>query len=148
MKVILLKDVKGLGKSGDLVNAKDGYARNFLFPKGLAIEATEPNLKKWKKDMEQKKQKEKEEYEQALKLKEKIEGITVEIRSKAGEGGKLFGSITSKDISEALKKQYNIDIDKRKIEMKDNIKSLGTTHVDVRVYTEITATLKVKVTEE
>lgn len=148
MKVILLKDVKGLGKAGDLVNAKDGYARNFLFPKGLAIEATESNLKKWKKDMEEKKKREKEEYEEALKLKEKIESITVEIKGKAGEGGKLFGSITSKDISAALKKQHNIDIDKKKIEMKDNIKSLGTTNVDVRVYTEVTATLKVKVTEE
>jgi large subunit ribosomal protein L9 len=148
MKVILLKDVKGLGKSGELVNAKDGYARNFLFPKGLAIEATESNLNKWKKDMEDKKKREKEEYENALKLKERIEGITVEIRSKAGEGGRLFGSITSKDISAALKKQHNIDIDKRKIEMKDNIKTLGTTNVEVRVYTEITATLKVRVTEE
>lgn len=148
MKVILLKDVKGLGKSGDLVNAKDGYARNFLFPRGLAIEATESNLNKWKKDMENKKQREKEEYENALKLKERIESITVEIKSKAGEGGRLFGSITSKDISSALKKQHKIDIDKRKIEMKDNIKSLGITNVEVRVYTEITATLKVKVTEE
>jgi len=148
MKVILLKDVKGLGKSGELVNAKDGYARNFLFPKGLAIEATEANLNKWKKDMENKKRKEKEEYENALKLKERIESITVEIKSKAGESGKLFGSITSKDISTALKEQHNIDIDKKKIEMKDNIKSIGTTSVEVKLYTEVTATLKVKVTEE
>lgn len=148
MKVILLKDVKGLGKAGDLANAKDGYARNFLFPKGLAIEATKSNLEKWKKDMEKKKQREKEEYEKALKLKEKIESITVTIKSKAGERGKLFGSITSKDISEALKKQHKINIDKRKIEMKDNIKSLGTTSVEVKVYTEISATLKVKVVEE
>lgn len=148
MKVILLKDVKGLGKAGDLVNAKDGYARNFLIPKGLAVEATKSNLSKWEKDMELKRQKEKEEYEEALKLKEKIESITVEIKSKAGEGGKLFGSITSNDIARELKKQHNIDIDKRKIELKDNIKSLGTTDVIIRVYTELTATLKVKVIEE
>lgn len=148
MKVILLKEVKGLGKPGELVNAKDGYARNFLFPKGLAIEATEANLSKWKRDMENKKKKEKEEHESALKLKERIENITVEIKSKAGEGGRLFGSITSKDISAALKEQHNIDIDKKRIEMKENIKTLGTTNVEVRVYTEITATLKVKVTEE
>ncbi|NLY67162.1 MAG: 50S ribosomal protein L9 [Tissierellia bacterium] len=148
MKVILLKDVKGLGKAGDLVKAKDGYARNFLIPKGLAVEATKSNLSKWEKDMELKRQKEKEEYEEALKLKEKIESITVEIKSKAGEGGKLFGSITSNDIARELKKQHNIDIDKRKIELKDNIKSLGTTDVIIRVYTELTATLKVKVIEE
>ena len=148
MKVILLKDVKGLGKAGDLVKAKDGYARNFLIPKGLAVEATKSNLSKWEKDMELKRQKEKEEYEEALKLKEKIESITVEIKSKAGEGGKLFGSITSNDIARELKNQHNIDIDKRKIELKDNIKSLGTTDVIIRVYTELTATLKVKVIEE
>ena len=148
MKVILLKDVKGLGKAGDLVKAKDGYARNFLIPKGLAVEATKSNLSKWEKDMELKRQKEKEEYEEALKLKEKIESITVEIKSKAGEGEKLFGSITSNDIARELKKQHNMDIDKRKIELKDNIKSLGTTDVIIRVYTELTATLKVKVIEE
>ncbi|NLX61644.1 MAG: 50S ribosomal protein L9 [Tissierellia bacterium] len=148
MKVILLKDVKGLGKAGDLVNAKDGYARNFLIPKGLAVEATKSNLSKWEKEMELKREKERQEYEEALKLKEKIESITIEIKSKAGEGGKLFGSITSNDIAKELKKQHNIDIDKRKIEMKDNIKSLGTKDVLIRVYTELTATLKVKVIEE
>lgn len=148
MKVILLKDVKGLGKEGELVNAKDGYARNFLFPKKVAIEATQSNLKKWEKDMANKKQKEKEEYEAALKLKEKIESLTVELKGKAGEGGRLFGSITSKDISKALKKQHKIDIDKRKIEMEDNIKNLGTTTVEAKIYPEITATLRVKVVEE
>lgn len=148
MKVILLKHVKGLGKEGDMVNAKDGYARNYLLPKKFAIEATPANTKKWKIDMKNKKQKEKEEYESALKLKEKIENSTVELKSKAGEGGRLFGSITSKDISGALKKQHNIDIDKKKIEMDDNIKSLGVTTVEVKVYPETTATLRVKVVEK
>lgn len=147
MKVILLKDVKGLGKAGDLVNAKDGYARNFLFPKKLAIEATPANLEKWKERKKLEAEQEKKEHEEALKLKEKLESISVELKGKAGDGGKLFGSITSKDIAENLKKQHNIDVDRRKIEMKDNIKSIGETLVEVRVYPEITAKLKVKVVE-
>ena len=148
MKVILLKDVKDLGKAGELVNSKTGYARNFLFPKGLAIEATPANLKQWEeeqKKIEDKKQKEKEE---ALELKGKIEKITVELKGKGGEGGRLFGSITSKDIADKLKKQYKLDIDKKKIELKDNIKAAGITNVDVRVYPEITANLKVNVVIE
>ena len=148
MKIILLKDVKGLGKKGDLVNSKTGYARNFLFPKELAIEATSANLKKWEvetKDKEDRVQKEKEE---ALKLKDKIEELTIDIKGKGGEGGRLFGSITSKDIADSLKNQYKIDIDKKKIELKENIKTAGITSVDVRVYPEITANLKVNVTIE
>ena len=148
MKIILLKDVKSLGKEGDLVDAKDGYARNFLFPKNLAVEATPGNRKKWEERKKIQRAKEKEEKKEALKLKEKIEGITLELKGKAGEGGRLFGSITSKDISDALVKQYNIKIDKRKIELKDNIKTIGSTQVEIRVYPEITANLKVKVIEE
>lgn len=147
MKVILLKDVKGLGKSGELVNAKDGYARNFLLPKNIAIEATKENLAKWKQEQKELKKQEEAEKAEALSIKEKLEKTTVEFKSKAGENGKLFGSITSKDIAEKLKKEYKIEIDRRKIEMDDNIKELGTTNVIVRVYPEITASLKVKVTE-
>lgn len=148
MKVILLKDVKDLGKAGELVNSKTGYARNFLFPKELAIEATPANLKKWEeemKEMEAKKQKEKEE---ALDLKERIEKVTVELKGKGGEGGRLFGSITSKDIADNLKKQHKLEVDRKKIELKDNIKTAGITNVEVRVYPEITASLKVNVTIE
>lgn len=145
MKVILLKDVKALGKKGELVNAKTGYARNFLLPKGDAIEATPGNLAKWKEEQKELEQEKQENYEEAMDLKKKIESITVELEGKAGEGGKLFGSITSSDIADALKKQHKIDIDRRKIDLKDNIKTLGTTNVDVKVYTEITATLKVNV---
>ncbi len=148
MKVILLKDVKGLGKEGELVNAKDGYARNFLLPKGDAIEATPANLKKWKQEKAKEEERKKNEYNEALKLKEKIDAITVVIEGKAGEGGRLFGSITSKDIADALKSQHKIDIDKRKIELKDNIKALGMTSVDVRVYTEVVAKLNVNVKEQ
>ena len=115
MKVILLKEVKGLGKEGDLVNSKDGYARNFLFPKNLAIEATPANLKKWEDKKQAKEEKKKEELNEALQLKEKVEKLTVDIKAKGGTGGRLFGSITSQDISNALNKQHKIDIDKRKI---------------------------------
>ncbi|NMA86401.1 MAG: 50S ribosomal protein L9 [Tissierellia bacterium] len=148
MKVILLKDVKGLGSAGEMVNAKDGYARNFLFPRNLAVEANAQNMKKWEEQKKIDKAKEKEEYENALKLKGKIESINLELKSKAGEGGRLFGSITSKDIADLLKSEYNIEIDRRKIEMKENIKTLGNTQVAVRVYPEVVANLNIKVVEE
>ncbi|MBW4828360.1 MAG: 50S ribosomal protein L9 [Clostridiaceae bacterium] len=148
MKVILLKDVKGLGKKGDLVNAKDGYARNYLLPKEIAIEATEGNLRTLKEKKKIEKKKREEEYNKALKLKKKLDETSIEIKGKAGEGGKLFGSITSKDISGALKKQHNVKIDKRKIALDDNIKTLGTTIVEVKIYPEVVANLAVKVTEE
>ena len=148
MKVILLRDVKDLGKKGDLVNAKSGYARNFLIPKGDALEATPGNLEKWKKEQAELAEERKEEHSEALALKEKIEAISINIQGKAGEGGRLFGSITSKDIADRLKKDHGIVIDRRKIELKDNIKALGTTNVDVRVYPEITANLTVNVKEQ
>lgn len=148
MKVILLEDVKGLGKKDEMVTAKTGYARNFLLPKGAAIEATAANLKKWKDEMKDKEKNQKQEKDEAMDLKAKLEKVTVELKSKAGEGGRLFGSVTTKDIGEALKKQHKIQIDRRKIELKDNIKAAGITVVEVRVYPEITADLKVNVTVE
>lgn len=148
MKVILLKDVKGLGKEGDLVNSKDGYARNFLFPKNLAIEATPGNLKKWEDKNRQLEEKKQEEIKEANILKEKIEKLTVEIKAKGGNAGKLFGSITSQDIATALNAQHKIDIDKRKIELKENIKTTGSKEVDVKLYPEISAKLKINVDVE
>lgn len=148
MKIILLKDVKDLGKEGDLVNSKDGFARNFLFPRNLAIEATPANLKKWEEKRSIIEAKKLEEQKEATLLKEKLEKLTVEIKGKGGTGGRLFGSITSLDISNALKKQYKIDIDKRKVELKDNIKAAGLKEVDVRVYPEVIAKLKVNVVVE
>lgn len=149
MKVILLQDVKGLGKKGEIVNAKDGYARNFLFPKNLAKEATEGNVKVLEEQKTAKKIKQQEELSKAKELAEKISELTVELKGKSGENGKLFGSITTKDVSEALKKQHKIDIDKRKMDIDGgNIKSIGTTFVEVKVYPNVSAKLKVKVTEE
>ncbi|SCG84477.1 50S ribosomal protein L9 [Proteiniborus sp. DW1] len=149
MKVILLQDVKGLGKKGEIVNAKDGYARNFLFPKNLAKEATEGNVKVLEEQKAAKRIKEEEELAKAKELAEKISELTVELKGKSGENGKLFGSITTKDVSDALKKQHNIDIDKRKMDIEGgNIKTIGTTIVDVKVYPNVSAKLKVKVTEE
>ena len=148
MKVILLKDVDGLGAAGDLVNAKTGHARNYLLPRGIAVEATPANKAKWSQEQKDKKAREEKEHKEALELKKQIEELNLTFKSKAGEGGKLFGSITSNDIADKLKKEHKINIDKRKIELKDNIKDLGITSVGIRVYPEILATLKVLVAEE
>ncbi|KPU26558.1 50S ribosomal protein L9 [Caloranaerobacter sp. TR13] len=147
MKVILLKDVKGLGKKGSVVNVKDGYARNFLLPRGVAKEATEGNLKVLKEQEAAREIKRKEELERAKKLAEKISSISVKIQGKAGTNGKLFGSITSKDIANALNKQHKIKVDKKKIMLEDNIKTLGVTFVDIKVYPSVVAKLKVEVSE-
>lgn len=145
MKIILKENVKDLGKAGDLVDAKSGFARNFLFPRGLAVEATPQNMKEWEAEQKLLKAEQKAELEEAEKVKKQIEGSTVTLIGKAGDGGKLFGSVTSQDIAKALKEQYGIEIDKRKIDMGDNIKDLGVTVVKVKVYPEITADLKVNV---
>lgn len=148
MKVILLKDVKSLGKKGELVNAKTGYARNYLIPNKLAIEATKTNIKKWKEDNKKRKKIEEKERQEALQLKEEIENKKIVFKMKSEDGGRLFGSITSKDISKELKKQININVDRKKIELDDNIKELGTKKVVIRLYPQITADLKVEVISE
>ncbi|MCI5997649.1 MAG: 50S ribosomal protein L9 [Peptoniphilaceae bacterium] len=148
MKVILIKDVKSFGKAGELVNAKTGYARNFLIPNGLAKEATKENLAIWEEEQKELKRIEAENIKNANELKSVLESIQVTIKTKTGSGDKLFGSITSADISDSLKKQHNIEIDKRKIELKENIKSLCTLTVPVRVYPEIVANMKVSVEKE
>lgn len=147
MKVILLKDVNGLGKAGELVNAKTGYARNFLFPKELALEGTPANIKVWEQQEKDKKEKDAQEKAGALALKEKLDRTEVIILGKAGTAGRLFGSITSQDIAQELGKQ-GFSIDKKKIELKNPIKEIGTSTVSVRVYPEIVAQIKVTVTEE
>ena len=145
MKVILNQDVKGQGKKGQLVEVSDGYARNFLLPKNLAKEATKENLNilQGKKDSLEYRQK--KEMEEALAIKAKLEDVTVKLSAKAGDGGKLFGSITSKDIADALSKQHNIKIDKKKFSLSDGIKTLGATSVDVKIYSGVVGKVKVMI---
>lgn len=145
MKVILKENVKDLGKAGELVNAKPGFARNFLLPKGMAVEATAKNKKAWEEEQKVLKAEEATAKAAAEKTKKQLESSTVTLIGKAGDGGKLFGSVTSQDIAKALKEQYDIVVDKKKIELGDNIKDLGVTTVKIRVYPEIVAQLKVNV---
>ena len=146
MVVILIKDVKGTGKAGEVVKVSDGYARNMLIPRGLAKEATEGNIRNLEKQKAIAAEKHEEQKAAAMEQAKALENVTVEIKSKGGETGKLFGSITSKDIAEALEKQEGIKVDKKKIELASPIKQTGDTSVTVRFFPEVTATLKVKVT--
>lgn len=148
MKVILLQDDKTLGKKGDVVNAKEGYARNFLFPKKVAIEATPANMKVLENQRKLQEQKEQEILAEAKKLEEELVKITLVIKTKSGENGKLFGSITTKEIAELLKETHNIDIDKRKLELEDNIKSVGNYTVKVKLHAKVVAKLNVIVTDK
>lgn len=148
MKVILEKDVKGLGKAGDIANASDGYARNYLIPRGLAVEASSGNLNTIKQQKQAEEKRKSEELAKAEKLKERLEKLTVNIKAKSGEGGRLFGSITNKEIADMLKQQHQITLDKRKISLPEPIKDLGETVVEVKVYPNVAGTLKVKVQSE
>ncbi|NLZ52956.1 MAG: 50S ribosomal protein L9 [Thermoanaerobacteraceae bacterium] len=147
MKVILLEDVKKLGKKGDLVNVADGYARNYLFPRNLAQEATAGGIKQLKQEKAALEKKKRKELEQAKELAAKLASTTVTLKVKSGGQGKLFGSVTSKDISEALKEQQNIEVDRRKIELPESIKSLGSYQVDIKLAPEVDAKLTVKIVE-
>lgn len=149
MKVILLADVKGQGKKGDVKEVSDGYARNFLFTKKLAVPATNENLNAIEGKKEAAAFHKGKEIEEATALKEKLSGLSVKLKAKAGEGGRLFGSVTNKDIAEALKMQHHIVIDKKKFSIPDGgIKNIGTTEIDVKVYPEISGKLKVVIETE
>ena len=145
MKVILLADVKGKGKAGDVVKVSDGFARNMLFPKGLAKEATPGNIKHLEKQKAEAAALEVAKKEEATKLAAELEKITVKIETKAGENGKLFGSITSADIAAACKEQFGFEVDKKKINLSSPIKQAGTSELTVKLYPEVSATLKVEV---
>ena len=145
MKVILLEDVKSLGKKGQIVNVNDGYARNFILPKKLGLEATSKNLNDLKLQKQNDEKVAQEKLDAAKALAEKIKEKSITVKIQAGVEGKVFGSISSKEIATEAKKQLNMDIDKKKIVIPDAIKSLGTYNVNIKLHKDVTATLKVKV---
>ena len=148
MKVILQQDVKGQGKKGQMVEVSDGYARNFLLPRKLAVEANADNVNTMKLQEKAKKAKEAAEKAEAEAIAQKLTGCTVKLAAKAGAGGKLFGSITSKEVSDALKKQHNIDINKSKIVQDDPIKTFGTFQLKCKLGHEVVGTINLVVAEE
>ena len=148
MKVILQKNIQKIGEIGDVVEVKDGYARNYLLPQGLAIEATAANMR----EADHRKQKlleaETEARANAEALREKMQEVKIELKTKAGEGGKLFGAITAKDIAEQLEKDHGLEIDRRKIVLEENIKALGEYELRVKLYPQIESVLKVVISTE
>ena len=145
MKVILKQDVKGVGKKDQIINAADGYARNFLFPKGLAVPADTGNMNNLQAKKDSNAFRKGEELKEAKEIAEKLKNITVKMKIKAGENGKLFGGVTSKEIAEALKKDHNIEVDKKKLQLAEPIRNFGTYHVPVRLHPKVTAEVTVKV---
>lgn len=145
MKVILLQDIKGVGKKDQIINANDGYARNYLFPKKLAVEANAGNLGNLKAKQESNQYRKDVEKEEATKLANKIKDLTLVIKVKAGENGKIFGGVTSKEIAENLKKQYQIEVDKKKIILAETIKNLGMLTVEIKLYEGVIGKLKVQI---
>ena len=145
MKVILKENIKGVGKKDEIINASDGYVRNFLFPKNLAVEANTENLSKLKAKQDANQFKKDTEKEEAKKISDKLSKINLKITVKAGDSGKIFGGVSSKDIADNLEKIHNIKIDKKKIELKETIKTLGTTNVNIKLYEGVIGTLKVEI---
>ena len=148
MKVLLLEDVKGQGKKGDLVKVSDGYAKNYLIPRNLAKEATDAVMRELKAKEESRQHKIEVERAEAKALADKVASLAVVIRQQSGAGGKFYGSVTAKEISEELKKQFNIELDKRKIIVAEPIKTFGKYELDVKYYQDITGKLNLIVTEK
>ena len=144
-KVILKQDIKGVGRKNEVINASDGYARNFLFPKNLAVEANTENINKLNMQNEAKQYKKDVEKEQAKEIAKKLETITVQIKVQAGENGKIFGSVSAKEITESLENQYKIKIDKKKVELKEAIKTTGQKTVEVKLYEGVIGKVKIDV---
>ncbi|MBU8905779.1 50S ribosomal protein L9 [Desertibacillus haloalkaliphilus] len=147
MKVIFQQDVKGKGKKGEVKNVSEGYARNYLLPNNLAVEATSGNIKTLDAKKKSQEKKAEQELADAKKYKEELEAITVEIKAKSGEGGRLFGAVSTKQIAETLKRMKK-KVDKRKIMLDEPIRALGYTNVPIKIHPEVTATVKVHVVEE
>ncbi len=148
MKVIFLKDVKGKGKKGEVKEVSTGYAQNFLLKNNVAVEATPANMSQLEGQKTREKKDTAAELAEAKELKEQVEKLTVELQAKTGEDGRLFGSITSKQIGQALEKQNKIKVDRRKMDLPEPIRALGFTNVQIKLHPDVTATLKVHVTEE
>ena len=148
MKVILLENIKGVGKKDEIINASDGYARNFLLPRKMAVEANAENMTKLKGKKDSQNHKKELEKEEAQKIQKKLEGILLKIKVKAGENGKVFGGVTAKEISENLKAQYQIEVDKKKIDLKETIKTIGTQKVSIKLFEGIIGELRVDVLAE
>ena len=145
MKVILKDNIKGVGKKDEVINASDGYARNFLLPKGLAVEANRENMSKLKAKEDSKAYKKVVEKEEAKKVAEKLSGIQLKVPVKAGENGKIFGGVSAKEIADLLKQNYNIEVDKKKIDLKETIKTLGLRTVTIKLYDGVVGNLRVDV---
>lgn len=148
MKVIFQQDVKGQGKKGEVKEVSEGYARNFLFPRKLAVVASTGNLNTLKERERREEERKKEELSRSRQLAEKLEQTEITLHTKSGEGGRLFGSITSKQISQYLKKEYDLQVDKKKIQLSEPIRTLGVTKVPVKLHPKVTATLSVQVLDE
>ena len=148
MKVILTQDVKGKGKRGQMIQVSDGYARNFLLPKGLAQEATADNINTMKMNDKAAQEKRQKEREQALALSKVLKEMTLTVMAKGGGAGRLFGSVTNAEIADALQKQHKIDLDKRKIVLKEPIKNVGTYTVTCKLGYEVNAELTVEIKEQ
>ena len=145
MKVILKTDIKGVGKKDEVINASDGYARNFLFPKNLAVEANTENMSKLKAKQNSNAYKKSQEKEEAEKIAEKLSKILLKIKVKAGANGKIFGGVSSKEIAENLENQYQIKIDKKKIDLKETIKTLGMVNVDIKLFEGVIGKVKIDI---
>lgn len=148
MKVIFLKDMKGQGKKGEIKEVSEGYAHNFLLPRGVVKLATDGNVKNQEMQDASEQKRKQQEKEEAIALGKRMEELPVILKAKAGEGGRLFGAITSKQVAEALEKQHGIKVDKRKMDMQDPIRTLGVTQVPIKLHVDVKSTLKVQVVEE
>ena len=148
MKVILKQDIKGVGKKDQIINVSDGYVRNFLFPKNMAVEANNENMSKLRAKQDSNAFKKQQEKEEAQKIDDKISKIILKVPVKAGGNGKIFGGVSTKEISDLLEKNYKIKVDKKKIELKETIKELGTRNVNIKLYEGVIANLKIDVVAE
>lgn len=148
MKVILKADIKGVGKKDEVIDASDGYARNFLFPKNLAVEANKENMEKLKARQNSAKFQKDQEREEALKIADKLSKIMVKIKVKAGENGKIFGGVSAKEIAQELEKEYKIKVDKKKIDLNETIKTLGMQTIEIKLFEGVIGKVKIDVRSE